>query len=1074
MIKKPWVISICLGLCSIIFLLIGVLTPIILTKLLEEKIKESVTLTKSNKRDFWGEAPGKLEAKIYQSFSFFNILNPEGILEGEQPLVETKGSYNYQEYDKFLDPEWHKVDGHKLVRFHLLRYTKKNHNTKWAEGLTPEDKITQVGVGAAGGWYQLKHMTRQQVALAALFQIVNGLETSLMVTAYSQAVLPLLGGYKAAQILIFDPAGISPERGKSIWYDQYYGMGGNTTISIWVQALIENLYKDEFVISHPINGTLYILWSNFGLSNDELNSIFSGHLKDAYDLTTILFYNNYECPENANNTLNCDPVYLSNLQWTYSGLTLFPPFMAGSTISVANANNTFTGYPEMYYFYESTSTRTKYGEYEFTMDDYNSLFYYNRKNNFPAYSDHTLLDVGKMNRFFEYANEGDFGSIQTMLNLSSTAKAKVLWDYINALIDFTALQGRYDPEIYNIDNRGMTQELSLGVTGSQTLYSLLVSISNSLPIVLSSIYNLIQSDRQAKSCQSLVSQILSPQKASICSLYQLEWSLSSNGISLWINTYWNDVNSTSWTKFKEISELDQSDMIILFKTNNSLTTLFAQCDLELKSNYNCTNAGPRCDPMYLTKMQWGNGLVTKNLPSVFQDLSISNSSTITNYHFLSTNWPGIPEYYGYTVKKNLAGPLTESQINYILSFEGILNPIIQQKTFLLEYERNFTEQQKLLNIPNPEILISYLRYMIDLFFFGGLFQTKTVNQILYADYNEPLLVKTKSMSPLLGGNPSINLNASSIAQNMTQDHFKNISKQMKDGMDTGQQNAKYTRRYRLYAGKEYINTIQPAYLGEGPNGPIIENVNYNPWDGEIKIGGTDGWAYCPFITKHSNMDFYVDIASVLFHGTYKKTTTVHGFKCLQRGINSNDLKNATLNPKNARYYAFGPNGLINQTSILMAPLFGSKPYFYQADKTLIKLINYSDPSSVEPEKYDSRFDIEKYTGANLKGDLQMQFNYELKPDMLYPKLGAFNLEKYGYNTYMPVFFVNRHTNLSKHICDKYFGVIHVIETVMLVGQIVGYTLAGILLIVLGLYLWRRYKKRILVKDTSLGQSLQIR
>lgn len=1073
MIKRPWVISICLGFCAIVFLLIGVLTPIILTNLLDEKIKDTVTLTKSNNRKFWGEAPGKLDAHIYQNFYFFNILNPQGVMEGEQPLVETKSGYVYQEYDKFLDTAWEEKDGHKLVRFHLLRYTKKN--TKWPEGVTPEDNITQVGVGAVGAWYQLKHMPRQQLALLTLFQAVNGLETSLLVTAYSQAILPLLGGYKAAQILIFNPAGISPEKGKSIWYDQYYGMGGNTTINIWVQALIENLNNDQFTITHPISGTLYILWLNFGLSEQELTSIFSGHLKDAYDLTTILFYNNYDCPENPENPLNCDPIYLASLQWTFSGLTLFPPFMAGSTISVANLNNTFSGYLEMFYFYNSTSSESKFGEYDFSLSDYNSLFYYNRSNNFPAYSEYTLLDVGKMNNFFEYAYEGDFHSIQSMLNLSSETKARVLWDYINTLIDFTALQGRYDPEVYNIDNRGMTQELSIGVSGSQSLYSILVNISNTMPLSLSSLYNLLRLQSQDESCFNLVSEILSIQNASICNTFELEWSLSSSGISYWVNTYWNDINSTSWTQFQQLSELTQDEMMTLFKTNNTFTNLFAQYDNELKINYNCTNTGPRCDPMFLAKMQWGKGLVTENLPTVFQELHVKNSSTLANYNFFGSNWPGIPEYFGYLAKMNLSGALTDPQINFLLSFEGILNPIIQQRLFLFEYELKFSQQIQLLGISEPQILISYLRYMVDLFFFGGMIQTKTVNQILYADYNEPLLIQTKYMSPLLGGNPSINLNASSIAQNMTQDHFKNVSKEMRDGMDTGQQNSKYVRRYRLYAGKEYINTIQPAYLGEGPNGSIIENINYNPWNGTLKIGGTDGWAYGPFVTKHSNMDFYVDIAAVLFHGAYKKKSTFRGFECLQRGINSNDLKNASMNPKNYGYYAYAPNGLVNQTGLLMAPLFGSRPYFYKADSTLIKLINFSDPSVVQPSKYDSRFDIEKYTGAQLKGDLQIQFNYELKPDMLYPKLGAYNLEKYGYKTYMPVFFVNRNVKLSEHTLNKYMGVIHTVLTLILVSQIVGYTLAGILFILLGVYVFIRYKRRRrLVKESQLGQSLTIR
>lgn len=1074
MIKRQWVIGCCLAFWAIVFLLIAILTPIILSNLLEENIKDGVALTKSNKVAVWGKIPGDFKAKMYQSFNFFTILNPEGVIQGEQPQLEKKTGYIYQEYDKFEDTEWHTVDDHKLVRFHLLRYTKITDNTKWKKGVTPDDQIMQVSLGAFGAWFQLKHLTRQQIAISALFEIVNGLETSLVTTAYGQAILPLLGGYRAAQALIFNPAGINVTRGEGIWDDQYYGMGGNTTISIWVQALMENLVNDTFVITHPISGTLYILWSYLGISETELISIFSGHFKDAYDLTTLLFYNNYECPDDANYTLTCDPLYLANLQWTYSGVTLYPPFMAGPAISIAMSNDTTPGYPEMYYFYNDTTTVNKYGEYSFTMEDYSSLFYYNRKNNFPEYSKYTLLDVGKINSFFTEAYKENFGEIQNMLNLSTEAKARVLWDYINALIDFTALQGRYDPTVYNIDNRGMTQELSLGTVGSQTLYSVLVNMSDTLPIVISSMYNFYRSYSQGISCQGLVLEILSPQNASICSIYGLDWGLSSNGISLWILTYWNDINSTYWDDFKKLSELTQNEMVKLFKTSNQLTSIFSQYDLELKDNYNCTNVGPRCDPMFLAKMQWGMGLVTENLPTILENYQVKNSSTIVNYQYMSMGLTGTPEYYSYGISKGIKSVLSVEQINYLLSFEGILNSVVLQKFFLYEYELNFEGQAKLLKIADTELMIDYLRYMIDLYFLGGLIKSKSVNQILWADYNEPLLIQSKSLSPLLGGNPATNLNSTSVGQNMTQDQFKHIDKKFKDGMDTGQKNAKNVRVYRLYGGVEYMNQLQQAYLGESDKGPVIEYVNYNPWPEEIEIQGTDAWGFEPYLTKHSDLIFFLDVASYYFKGEYDKKVTKKNFECLRFVINADNLKNATENKANAKFMAFGPNGLVNQTGVFTAPLFGSKPYFYGADKTLLKLINYSDPSQVEPEKYESVFDIERYTGTVLHANEQIQYNVELKPDMLYPKLGAYNLNKYGYNTYMPMFFLQRYETLSQHICDKFFGIVHVIFTVILVAQIVGYVLAGILIILLGVYIWKRHRQARIYSESEKGQSLIIK
>src|SRR5574343_210198 len=202
-----------------------------------------------------------------------------------------------------------------------------------------------------------------------------------------------------------------------------------------------------------------------------------------------------------------------------------------------------------------------------------------------------------------------------------------------------------------------------------------------------------------------------------------------------------------------------------------------------------------------------------------------------------------------------------------------------------------------------------------LFRSGGLIKTKTVNQILWADYNEPLLAQSKYLSPLLGGNPATSLNSTSIGQNITQDQFKGVSTHMKDGMDTGQQNSDHVRRYRLYGGVPYVNLLSQAYLGESPQGPNISYVNYNPWAEEVPIEGTDAWGFKPYMTKHTDLKFFLDIASMIFNGRYVKKTTKRNFECVRFIIDENDLNNATTNPKNKKYFAYAPNGLVNQTSV---------------------------------------------------------------------------------------------------------------------------------------------------------------
>lgn len=1071
MIKRPWVIGFCLSFWSIVFLLIAVLAPIILSNLLEEKVKEGVTMTNSNGVKLWGELPGDTDCIMYQHFHFYNILNPKGVMEGEAPFVEDVSGYVYQEFDKFLNHSHEKYNGSNIVKFHLMTYEKVTEHTVWPDSISPNDLITQVSLGAFGAWNQLKHLTREQLALTTLYSLALGFEIDFPLGAYSQAVSGFLGNFEIAYLVIFEPAGIEQTNALAMWQDKNYGMGNWVTLQVWIQALIENMDNGEFVMPTPIEGTANLLWNYFNVTKWQLESIFTGQLSLAYNLTTLIFFIEYDCPEYKIADM-CDPIYLAALQWSQSFITLNPPGGLGNaTISIASSNSSTPGYPEIYYYYTDTNTSNKYLDYEFGINDYMTLFNYNRSTGFPLYSTQTLLDVGQLNLFFALAYSNNFTGMAQVFNFSSEDSARIMWDYVNALIDYTALQGCYDVDVYNIDNRGLGTEASLGTIGSQTLYGLIVSMSETIPVVITSVYDSLRLSNQGVLCGTVISNILSQAESKICSYAQLTWNQDSDGFAFWVLTYWNDVNSTYWQYFQAVSGLSDSSMLTLFNTTNQLTSLLAGYDLELKKHYNCPNPGPRCDPMFLAKMQWGQGYVTKNLPSVFKQLNIGNSNSITNYPYLSMNLTGTPEYYAYAVEHQ-GIELTTSQINFLLSFEGLLGQTVFQLYFIYEYRGNYTGLIEEFDLYLPQVMTGYLRYMIDLYFFGGLIKPKSVNSILWDD-QEPLLVQSLLTNPLLGGNPATNVNSTSIAGNMTQDHYIKLGLNFRDAMDSGTTHVNDVRTYRLYGGAPYINIPQYVYNGEGPNGPKIDYTNVNPWGAEVPMSGTDAWSFRPYITKSDPVSFFFYVAGIIFQGEYKKRVTTRDFDCLRFGIKPTILLNATSNPDNAVFWQFGPDGLVNQTTVLGAPLFGSKPYFLNGDPILNMLINYSDPSLAVPEHYESVFDVELYSGTVLQAIEQIQYNVELKADNLYPKLGSENFNKYGKHTYMPMFFLQRTELLSQHTVDKYFGMIHTVLTVILVAQIVGYVLAGILFIIVCVYIWKRHRRQKVNSDSEAGQSIRL-
>lgn len=148
---------------------------------------------------------------MYQHYHLFNVLNPEGVMEGEVPQLEEKSGYIYQEFDNFIKVSHETYNGNNIVRFHLLRYEKITENTQWADNVSPNDNITTFSLGAYGAWYQLKHLTRQQLALTTLYSLALGFENDFPLGAYSQSVSAFLGGFSIANKIIFQKAGIFDE-----------------------------------------------------------------------------------------------------------------------------------------------------------------------------------------------------------------------------------------------------------------------------------------------------------------------------------------------------------------------------------------------------------------------------------------------------------------------------------------------------------------------------------------------------------------------------------------------------------------------------------------------------------------------------------------------------------------------------------------------------------------------------------------------------------------------------------------------------------------------------------------------
>ena len=1054
--------SVC-GCLAIVCILAAAIIPPVLISVLKDQVRSSVEMTESQ-HNIWGKVPGSVKAIPSHMYHLFHVTNPEAVLySGATPVLTEMNGYVYQEYDDYMTRSYTDSDGSsgdEWVHFFSFQWVDVTSHCIWRNDTSPNDKVTLINMGPFGAWDQMKRLPPEKIALTALYSLALGLNNDLRTGIYTEGILSLLS-IKSAEKAIF--SSFNTTEFEDIWYDPHYGWSNSATFTVWVHAYTENLVDGNFTFPadmSDVTGSLAVLIDYFGLPVDFVNETLynsTGLFVDLYNTITDIIEEDY-C-QYVNMTV-CSGQVLGALQWTQQYITLNPPL--GSPIqSIASTNATVLGYPEISYFMSEMGLNEKYPGLNFSMQDYMSLFDYDMETGWPSGSDNTLLDLGHMMQFFEFGRAGNFSSIAEYLDLQSTEHAQVLWDYVNAIVSITALQGNVDQAVFNQDNRGLTSELSLGSLGSQALYqTLYMSFGEALLEELSSRYAFSQLLLAGINCTDIANQA-SVEIGEICYKTQLMWANNTSGFQYWYQAFDAGPGSAAWNTFIQLSGLSSTDMESLYAAFNPI---FAGFDQELKVFYECNNLGPRCLPLYLAEWQWGCSYISLHLPN-----NMSSTMNLTGLHSMmdwgepfKSMYVGRPEYGAYVLDHGLNKSFLFTEykdIVNVLNFDSLFGGTPLQSMFVMDFMGNFSGIEDAYGIPDGVTMMNYMRYVTEKFGFGGMFTTKTVDEWLWTGV-DPFLAGIQATNPLLGGDPSTDPTSVQLGANQTREEFFVRPKEYRHAMNTGKSQIGQVRWFRLYNGLPYINFLTKVYLGNNKWGPIIEYARVNPWKEEVPLLGGDTWNFQPNIGSDSNIVFFLDQNQRIANGSFVEKRTEHGFNIYRYRVGPELLSNTTVTPGFDKYYQYGPNGVVNQTSLMGSPLFASKPYFLDADPLVGTLVNYTEPQLNVPSVYESYLDIEEYSGAVFYVTEKMQVNAELKPDALFPNLGLKGLQSIGYRTYMPTFFMEKIFAYSDHTIVKYYGPIKVVLHIVKWTQIVGYTLGALFVVcVLGVFLKAYINKR---------------
>jgi hypothetical protein len=148
-----------------------------------------------------------------------------------------------------------------------------------------------------------------------------------------------------------------------------------------------------------------------------------------------------------------------------------------------------------------------------------------------------------------------------------------------------------------------------------------------------------------------------------------------------------------------------------------------------------------------------------------------------------------------------------------------------------------------------------------------------------------------------------------------------------------------------------------------------------------RIQGSDANQYARPLSTNKYQVFISDIYRSAFL-EFQETNSWFGIKTKRFGLQSKDMLNATQDPENAQYYAFGPQGLLNATKASNVPVFISFPHFYLADPNLVAAVEGLNP---QKEIHQTYLDVEPQTGLLVEARKRLQVNY-LMQDYTIPEV----------------------------------------------------------------------------------------
>eukprot|EP00052_Salpingoeca_macrocollata_P007224 m.58457 g.58457 ORF g.58457 m.58457 type:complete len:566 (-) comp15906_c0_seq1:70-1767(-) len=273
-------------------------------------------------------------------------------------------------------------------------------------------------------------------------------------------------------------------------------------------------------------------------------------------------------------------------------------------------------------------------------------------------------------------------------------------------------------------------------------------------------------------------------------------------------------------------------------------------------------------------------------------------------------------------------------------------------------------------------------------------RNRSVRELLFG-YTDALLEDLNKVVKDLGIDPYYTLQRNStVSAQFELDNYTEIY--------TGKDDYTKTGKLVMWAGQSILNVWEGC-------GNDIQGLEYRVQAN--MINGTEGIVFQPLLDESDVLQVFTEDLLRSSDIVYTETAEFQGIDLYRYKIVSTSMQNAAEYPPNCGFFDLGPSGVLNLTCVVTAPVFGSKPLFFQADPYYRSLVHgLGEPNE---EDHDTYLDIEPWTGAVMRAHQRLQINVRMQ----HSDLTGDNLNATGF--YLPIMWADEQGYISADLASQW-------------------------------------------------------